>query len=97
MSLFRVSVGVGLVGVLFAVMYLVWVNWSGDMWPRLISAFGGGAITLMVAVLARPTAEMLGFLPQLRESLYPCQVESTSYIYYRRSNSRNSHLTSGHR
>ncbi len=54
--------GVGLL--LVAAAYLVWMNWSGDeMWPRIISALGIGAITLVVAVLTglKPSREEIKF------------------------------------
>ena len=52
MSMFW-AIALGGVGLLLtAAVYLVWMNWNGDeMWPRIISALGIGAITLVVAVL----------------------------------------------
>src|SRR5437773_3151730 len=52
MTFFWITALTGGVFLLAASIYLVSLNWSEEMWPRLISALGIGAITLLVAVLA---------------------------------------------
>jgi len=64
MSIFWAFALAGVALLLIAAVYLVWMNWSGDeMWPRIISALGIGAITLVVAVLTglKPSREELKF------------------------------------
>jgi hypothetical protein len=52
MSIFWITAISSGILLLIAAIYLVAVNWSDEMYPRLISAVGIGTITLLVAVLA---------------------------------------------
>ncbi len=52
MTFFWIIALVGVALLIIATTYLVVVNWSEEMYPRLVSAFGVGAVTLLVAVLA---------------------------------------------
>jgi len=52
MSIFWITAITSGVLLLIAAIYLVAINWSDEMYPRLISAVGIGVITLLVAVLA---------------------------------------------
>jgi hypothetical protein len=52
MLFFWIAASIGVASLLVATVYLVAVNWSDDMYPRVVSALGAGALTLLVTVLA---------------------------------------------
>src|SRR4051812_40622339 len=51
MTLFWSLALLGIGCLLAATAFLIVMNWSDEMYPRLVSALGAGAFTLLVAVL----------------------------------------------